>query len=381
MEARTAAYGPAPPAYGRRRARSGWVDAMMDDAAMTSDILRAHAEKTEQNDRLAPECLDVLREAGDFALRTPREQGGAWASTEAVARRLTALGRACPSSAWVVGTCVTAKNLASACFSRTEGVFTDANLLFCGSGLPGAQGTRAADGVRVNGRWPNVSGCEDAALASLAVLIDGALSFIVVPVAELTIDRTWQMAGMRGTGSHTLVAENLLVPAERVVGAAPAMFSPNDQMLYAMTVLGPVLGGAQGALDVTNAMFASGRKPFMTAYTRMGESPGARHWLAEAAHLVERAEQTMLVIAKETDVRELSDVDLPRLRMALADAARDCRAAVELLLDLNGASGFRTSNALQRFWRDVAVGSRHPHLNPYLGVERYGTALADVAEG
>jgi hypothetical protein len=46
------------------------------------------------------------------------------------------------------------------------------------------------------------------------------------------------------------------------------------------------------------------------------------------------------------------------------------------MLDLHGASGFNTANALQRYWRDVAVGSRHPLLNPYLVVEDYGAALA-----
>ncbi|MFD9700395.1 acyl-CoA dehydrogenase family protein [Lentzea sp. NPDC059081] len=143
-----------------------------------------------------------------------------------------------------------------------------------------------------------------------------------------------------------------------------------------MTVLGPVLGAAQGALDAVNAMFASDRKPFMTAYTRMGESPGARHWLAEATYLVQRAETTMLAVAREADERELSAEDGPRLHRALADAGRDCRAAVDLMLDLHGSSGFHTSNPLQRFWRDVAVGSRHPHLNPYLAVENFGAALA-----
>jgi alkylation response protein AidB-like acyl-CoA dehydrogenase len=83
----------------------------------------------------------------------------------------------------------------------------------------------------------------------------------------------------------------------------------------------------------------------------------------------------MLEVAREASSAELSPVDGPRLRMALADAGRDCRAAVERMLDLHGASGFATSNVLQRFWRDVAVGSRHPHLNPYLAVENLGTAL------
>ncbi|KDN21739.1 acyl-CoA dehydrogenase family protein [Amycolatopsis rifamycinica] len=343
--------------------------------AGTIDVLRAQAGKVEENERPAGEGLAALREDGVFAWRTPQEYGGEWADAETVARRLTGLGRACPSTAWVAGTCVTSKNLAARTFagSATPGFFADPDALFCGSGVPGARGAQVPEGVRVTGRWPNVSGGEDAAWATLAVLVDGEFSFALVPTAELVVERTWAMAGMRGTGSHTLVAEGVLVPAGRIAAAAP--FPLGDAMLYAITVLGPVVGAAQGALDAVKAMFASDRKPFTTAYSRMGESPGARHWLAEAGYLVDRAEKTMLEVAREAGSAELSPADGPRLRMSLADAGRDCRSAVERMLDLHGASGFATSNVLQRFWRDVAVGSRHPHLNPYLAVENLGAAL------
>jgi alkylation response protein AidB-like acyl-CoA dehydrogenase len=350
--------------------------------AETIRILRAHAENAEHNDRPAAESLEALRKTGVFALRTPREYGGAWADAETVARCLTDLGRACPSTAWIAGTCVTSKNITAKCFpdAVVSEIFTDPDTLLCGTGVPAGQGERVPGGVRVNGRWPNVSGCEDAAWAGFALLIDGELSFAVVPAADLTIERTWHMAGMRATGSHTLVAEDLLVSEERVASAerlaAGNPFAFGDLMLYAMTALGPVVGAARGALDAINAMFASDRKPFMTAYSRMGESPGARHWLAEATHLVNRAENTMVAVAREADTAELSEADNARLHMALADAGRDCRAAVERMLDLHGASGFDNANVLQRYWRDVAVASRHPHLNPYLATETFGTGLA-----
>lgn len=354
---------------------------MTEDATEAGllEVLRVHAEKTEQDERPTPESLDALRALGALAVRTPRVHGGTWANTVFIARQLTTIGRACPSSAWVAGTSVTAKNLVTRAFPEATAaeVFADPDTLFCGSGVPAGRGERVPGGVRVTGRWPNVSGCEDAVWAGVALMVDGAVRFAVVPVAELSVDRTWHMAGMRGTGSHTLVAEGLLVPDERV-GAAP--FTPGDRLLYAMTVLGPVVGAAQGALDATTEMFGSDRKPFMTAYSRMGESPGARHWLAEAAHLVHRAENTMLVVADEAD-SGLSDLDAPPLQLDLADAARDCRAAVDLMLDLHGASGFRTTNRLQRLWRDVAVGSRHPHLNPYLATENLGAALVAPLAG
>lgn len=194
-------------------------------------------------------------------------------------------------------------------------------------------------------------------------------------VSELTVERTWHMAGMRASGSHTLVAEHVLVPAEHIASAAP--FPVEDMLLYATTALGPAVGAARGALDAIDAMFASDRKPFMSAYSRMGESSGARQWLAEATHLVNRAERTMFAVARAADTSDVSAADAPRLKMELADAGRDCRAAVEGMLDLHGASGFNTSNVLQRYWRDLAVASRHPHLNPYLAVESFGTTLVE----
>ncbi len=354
---------------------SGAPDSL-DISSETSDVLRAHAEQAEQGDRPAAESLGALRKDGFFALRTPREYGGAWANAENLARSLTGVGRVCPSTAWVAGTCAVSKSLVVSSFPApvVREVLADPDALFCGSGVPAGRGERVSDGVRVGGRWPNVSGCEDAAWAVLALLVDDTFSLAVVPVADLAVDHTWQVAGMRATGSHTLVAEDVLVPAERV--AAADGFTAANLLLYAMTNIGPVVGAARGALEAIEAMFASDRAPFMTSYSRMGESPGARHWLAEATHLVDRAENTMLTVARAADAGDISEADDRRLHMYLADAASDCRDAVERMLDLHGASGFSTSNVLQRFWRDIAVGSRHPHLNPYLAVERFGATLA-----
>ncbi|WP_236059714.1 hypothetical protein [Actinacidiphila acididurans] len=85
----------------------------------------------------------------------------------------------------------------------------------------------------------------------------------------------------------------------------------------------------------------------------------------------------MLSVARAAATADLSAAEMPRLQMDLADAARDCRAAVERMLDLHGTSGFGTSNVLQRHWRDLSVASRHPHLNPYLAVEPFGTRLVE----
>ncbi|GAA1319329.1 hypothetical protein GCM10009610_46420 [Pseudonocardia xinjiangensis] len=84
----------------------------------------------------------------------------------------------------------------------------------------------------------------------------------------------------------------------------------------------------------------------------------------------------MLAVAAEVDAgTDLTARDGSRLHLNLTEAAGDCRAALDQMLDLHGATGFRTSSSLQRFWRDVSVAGRHPLLNPYLAMEGYGNAL------
>ncbi|PKW00098.1 alkylation response protein AidB-like acyl-CoA dehydrogenase [Amycolatopsis echigonensis] len=334
--------------------------------------LRASAEETEKRNRLTPVSIDALRRTGAFALRTPRPSG-ADATPLEVAERLTALGRSCPSAAWVAGTCATTKSLFAKNFGEDapEEAFSNPDALACGSGVPSGTATRVGDNVHINGRWANISGCEDADWASVAVMADGIYSWAFLPLDRLRIEQTWEMAGMRGTGSHTAVADDVVLPARWVVsGQAPARA---DQLASGLTVLAPVVGATLGALDVIGNMFASDRTPFMSNYSRMADSDGARHWLAEADRLTHRAERTMLAVATAiSGDTAVGDAAATRAAADLADAARDCRAAVDLMLDLHGASGFRTTNALQRLWRDVSVGSRHPLLNPYLAVERLG---------
>ncbi|WP_033339957.1 acyl-CoA dehydrogenase family protein [Catenuloplanes japonicus] len=344
----------------------------MSTEIVSTAPIAAQAADGEARDRLTPEAIAALRAAGDFALAVPVEYGGRGASTETILRRQIEIGRADASASWVVGVAVTSKTMAAAMATEAtkKELFADPDALICGSGRPDCgQG----DGTTITGAWPNVSGCEDAAWAGVALMVNGVPHFAHVPLADLRIEKTWRVAGMRATGSHTVVAEGLEVPDGRLVPFRP--FAVNDALRFGLTVLGPVIGGARGALDTVRAMFGSGRKPFMTAYTSMGESPGARHWLAEATLLIERAERTALAVAAAADGPEVSRGEMPRWHIEEATAARDCRTAVDMLLDLHGSSGFGTSNPLQRFWRDVAVGSRHPHLNPYLAVENFGKAL------
>ncbi|BCJ55301.1 hypothetical protein Asp14428_67760 [Actinoplanes sp. NBRC 14428] len=79
-------------------------------------VLRENAARTERQGRPATESLDAARAAGAFALRTPASAGGDGASAVTVAGVLAGIGRHCPATAWIAGTCATSKTFVTDVF-------------------------------------------------------------------------------------------------------------------------------------------------------------------------------------------------------------------------------------------------------------------------
>ncbi|WP_197376000.1 acyl-CoA dehydrogenase family protein [Mycolicibacterium baixiangningiae] len=359
--------------------------------------LAAHAEQTERDLRVAPESAAAAAEAGAFALSTPRRYGGVEADTTTTVRVVAELGRGCGSTAWVAAVSGDAKRMFQRFLSETarDEFFADPDVRLCGSAHPTGRSTEVPGGVRVSGRWSYASGCDDAQWAVLGAPIfegdrqrdepTGPLGWtqVLVPTSSLAIDRTWDMAGLRGTGSHTLVADDVFVPASHMMQPDLADAQAMGRFVaVSLTTFAPLLGIAQAALDHVASILTE-RRPPMSAYANMTESPSARQLFADATLLLAGARRGVLHIAATVDglspgQRELSAVEEAELRMELISAAKQCRQAVELLLDLHGSSSFATSNPLQRMWRDLAVGTRHGALTSYMAAEAYARSLVAV---
>jgi alkylation response protein AidB-like acyl-CoA dehydrogenase len=358
--------------------------------------LAANAARTEQDGRPAADSLAAVREAGVFGLSTPRHFGGLEADARTAALVLAELGSACPSTAWVAAVSAGATGQFATMMSDEQlaELFSEPDVHLCGSASPGGRAEQVAGGLRLTGRWAFASGCEDATWAVVAApVFQGdqpvGLNPLLVPVAELGIDRTWRVAGLQGTGSHTLVADDVFVPGSRVVtmptgsdGKPDFSARPAGPLIASLLLLAPLLGAARGARDVVETMLAGDRAPFMTSYQRVVESPAARHWFAEADHLIDTAAERVRWVADTADAFGPGTVfpleERSRMRMHLTAAGRECRQAVDRLLDLHGASGFALDNPLQRFWRDLEAGTRHPQLVSYITAEDHGRVRLDA---
>ncbi|WP_433654790.1 acyl-CoA dehydrogenase family protein [Nocardia sp. CA-128927] len=362
--------------------------------------LAEHAEKGERLRRVTDEAAHALRAAGMFRLGTPRCFEGYSAGVRTCMEVTAELARGDASSAWIAmvftGGSLIAGLMDDLAQEEVWGQDPDAALV---ATLTPSGSSVAVDGaVTVSGRWGFASGVDHAQWAVLAVApVAGSAEpplIVLVPLADLTVEDTWHVAGMAGTGSNTLVADDVLVPAHRIINmggvlagayaerAQEARFRVAVSSQLALVVVAPMLGMARAALELT--VRTAQRKPMsLTTYARLADSPSVQLAVADAASLIDTAHLHAYRAADDLDRaaeegRQLAVAERARVRMDTAVAAVRTREAVDRLVSVNGASGFAMSNPLQRIWRDIGTASRHGVVNPDLGREIYGRSVLGI---
>ncbi|MEU6089846.1 acyl-CoA dehydrogenase family protein [Streptomyces sp. NPDC047085] len=369
---------------------------LVERARTAARTLAANAARTEHDLRPAADSLAVVRRAGLFAMGVPRDAGGAGASLRTQVRVIAELGQGCPSTAWITALSAALKTVCSSVFPEAarEVLFADPDAIMCGSTTPlRALGERTGYGFIVSGRWQAVAGCEDSAWAVLAVPVhaEGQPALYcpaLISTRDLSVERDRPVTGMAGTGSHTLVAQDVAVPPAYVVfptaeaDRAPGFPAASTALLgIAVVMLAPLLGAARGAQHAMEKVSAG-----VDALTSAVHHPPSRPWLTTACRLLDSATSRVLRVADALDDR-LHQLHAPansvfrparehaRMRAEMASAAQECREAVDWLLDPHSLGGFAPGASLRRIWRDLAVIMRHPQFGPHTVAEDYGRVL------
>ena len=374
--------------------------ALMAKASALVPLLRAKAADTERERRIPDDVLAAIDAAQLFRLRTPQRFGGFEGDLRTYMDVVTELGRGCGSTSWVAFISIATVWIAALFPDEAQRDVFEGNpdVRFMGA-LGMTARARAADGgYVVDGKWAYASNCLHAHWAVLAAPLpdDGGIvpSIMLVPMRDLTIEDTWHVVGMRGTGSQTVIAKEVFVPGYRALpievlakGLSPR--TSRDEFVYRksfvptaiIAVAAPVLGLAQAALDLTLERINKSNKAIAYSfYDDVRQAPSMQLELAEAATLIETA---LLHVRRWCD--DIADAarageELPfakraQMRMDLGYAMRRCREAVGLLLNVQGASAFAESNPMQRIWRDLEMASRHGLLAGEIPHEIYGRAL------
>lgn len=253
---------------------------------------------------------------------------------------------------------------------------------FIAAGVWAPRGTaRSADGaLSVSGRWAFCSG-----ISHSQVLFAGCLPaeppagdepprprVVALPKSELEVLDTWHTLGLRGTGSHDAVAEDLVVPADRAFSLfdGPMLDRPLYRFppfgYFALSIAAAALGNARGALD-DFAELAVGKVGLGSTRTLAQRS--ATHAVAAEADVSLRGARAAFYEATDAawaaaNGTEPVSVELRNgLRLAATHAARTAADVVRALYDLAGGSAIYDGSALQRRFRDAFTATAHFQVN------------------
>ncbi|MDP9904580.1 GTP cyclohydrolase II RibA [Arthrobacter bambusae] len=356
--------------------------------------LRERAEETEQLRRLPDSTIEELKDAGLFRLLAPRQVGGYGMGVETYAEVIRRLARGCASTAWTAGHLIEHVWMLARWPRRVQDeVFSTGSMpLAAATGAPVGTARKVPGGFSIAGRWSFASGVMHSEWALLAVQCEDVRLQCLVPVAELELLDAWHTAGLRGTGSNDLRAENLFVPEYRVLDWAALVSADNpgsaihqDSLIHThmgalLNIVAPsaALGAAESAVDLFREQMLV-RKVKNTVESRQADYPLAQARYAQAYGLLVTARlhwhEAIRLVSASQERQELSEVERAKYRLSFALSAMAAEEAVRLITTGSGGSAQRLSHPLQRIQRDINVLLNHPTLSTDPILEQAGRGL------
>jgi alkylation response protein AidB-like acyl-CoA dehydrogenase len=363
-------------------------------ASALRPLLAEHAARSESQRQVVPEVMEALEAAGLFEVVVPRRIGGRGATMATQLAVAAELGRACPSTAWVQQIL----NVTTWGAARSKGgteLFEDAGAgrrpRFAGVIAPSGTARRSGESYVVSGQWAFASGSFHASWFAGGVLVQDEAGKLVgpgmalMPFSDLRIEDTWFVAGMCGTASNTVVADSVVVPAGRITllsdgpeeAREPADRWPVGSVL-ALVLTGSLLGAAQACAELVVEK-APKRALSYTSYGSTTSSMVAVSEVARARLDLDSAWLHAFQAAGYIDAvgagAGRDPIEEARLRGQCGYLTELLRRGVDTLINVAGAGSFASASPLQRYWRDLAVGSRHAFLATNVALETYGRGL------
>ncbi|AXK86780.1 flavin-dependent monooxygenase [Nocardia farcinica] len=360
--------------------------------------LRERAQEAEDLRRIPDETMKSLQETGFFRLLQPKQWGGYAADPVVFYDTVRRIAAACGSTGWVAGI-IGVHNWHLALFDQQaqEDVWgEDTEVRISSSYAPMGAGTAVEDGYRVSGSWAWSSGSDHATWVVVGgpVIKDGKpvdFGSFLIPRSDYRIDDVWNVVGLRGTGSNTVVVEDVFVPRHRFLSfrAMNEMKSPglerNTDPVYKMpwgtihptTISAPIVGMAYGAYA---AHVEHQGKRIRAAYAgeKAKDDPFTKVRVAEASSDIDAAwRQLSGNVAEEYALlKEGKEVPFDlrvRARRDQVRATGRAIASIDKLFEASGATALANGTPLQRFWRDAHAGRVHAANDPERAYVMYGT--------
>jgi len=372
-------------------------------------LIESSAAEGERIRRLPEALVAALHDAGLYRLLLPRALGGAELDPVGFTRVMEAVSRADASTAWCLcqaSGCTMITGYVAPEVARE--IFGDPRAVLAWGPSPDGRAVLADGGYRVSGTFTFASGCRQGTWLGGQCTVhegsgaprrrpDGSVEarWMLFPAAQAAIVDTWQVIGLRATGSDSFTVSDLFVPQEHSAARDdPAerrhgwpLYCFPTTSLYASGFAGVALGNARSTLDAFVRLAQAKRPRGLTQPLR--ESAVIQSELARSEARVGAARALLLTSLDEVwrGVVETGRLELGervRIRLAATHAITEATAAVDWAYHAAGATAIFDAHPFERRFRDAhtvaqQVQGRQTHFETVgrvlLGLEPDTTAF------
>ena len=357
---------------------------MIAAAERLAPTIEAEKSAFDRERQLPSDLVSAMREIGLFHLWLPRELGGPALNLRDTAKVLEAVAQIDGAPAWCACIATTYSRLGAFLPRHVASRIFVQDRAIVGGTFAGGRAEVVSGGFSLTGRMPYASGIRHSAWAVGGGPIsergiprlnaDGTpeTRTMLYPSSQIEILDTWDVGGLRGTGSHDYVVHDLYVPAEQTVighgtstDCAGGFYRIPAYTTYPLAVAAVPLGIARTALKLFYKLATTKVPRRDTRLVCEDETVQVAVGRAEGA--LRSARAFMFEMAEELDVAsEVGDsISIKQrlmLRLACAQVAVAAKETVQIVYEAAGGSSVYEAVGIHRCFRDIYAAVQHLQL-------------------
>lgn len=380
------------------------TDRVIDRVRENADRLRSQGVEAEKIGKLTDETVKLMKSAGNIRLLQPKAHGGLEAHPREFAETVMATAALDPAAGWINGVVgVHPYQLAYADPRVTVEIWADdVDTWIASPYAPQGVATPVDGGYIFNGRWQFSSGTDHCDWIFLGAMLGDAEGKPLMPPQMLhmilprkdyeIVEDSWNVVGLRGTGSKDVIVKDAFVPsyrtmdatkvmdgtAQREAGMTDALYLMPWSTMFPLGISAATIGIAEGALA---AALDYQRERVNSSGVAIKDDPYVMYAIGEAAADINAARQELLANADRIyDIvdsgQDVSFQDRAAGRRTQIRAVWRAVSAVDEIFARCGGNAARMDKPLQRYWRDAHVGQAHAIHVP--GTVYHASALSSL---
>jgi alkylation response protein AidB-like acyl-CoA dehydrogenase len=375
---------------------------VIDRVTELADQFREQAVEAEKLGQLPDATVKSMKSIGSIRLLQPKGHGGLEVHPREWAETVMATAALDPAAGWVNGVVgVHPYQFAYADPRVAEEVWGDDVDTWIASPYAPQGIAKPVDGGYVfNGRWQFSSGTDACDWIILGAMVGGADGKPVMPpqILHMILPRkdyeivadSWDVVGLRGTGSKDVIVKDAFVPAYRTMdgtkvmdgtaqieaGMTKTLYKMPWSTMFPLGISSATIGICEGALA---AHLDYQRERVSAAGTAIKDDPYVLYSIGEAAAEIDASRQALLAnVDKVYDAvdagHDVSFEERAAVRRSQVRAVWRAVAAVDQIFARSGGNALRMDKPLQRYWRDAHAGMAHAIHTP--GTTYHASALS-----